>query len=53
MFDFSGYFAAIKRHWLLFLLTLFVVAVFVTTPFLAAYRKLREVVPGGAALPPK
>jgi hypothetical protein len=53
MFDFSGYFAAIRRHALLFVLTLFVVVVFVSAPFLLVYRKVREVVPGGSALPAK
>lgn len=51
-FDFSGYVAAIRRHWLLFALTLVIVVVFVSAPILLVYRKVRAVVPGAANVLP-
>jgi hypothetical protein len=50
--DFSGYFACIKKHWLLFAVTLVVVVVFFSGAILAVYRKVRTAVPGAANVLP-
>jgi len=50
MFDLSGYWAAIRKHWLLFALTLFVVVVFASAPFLALWRMAKKAPVVGSAL---
>ncbi len=50
MFDFTGYVAAIKKHWLLFALTLFVVVVFFSAPFIWLWRNAKKLPVVGDAL---
>lgn len=49
LFDFSGFLGAIKRHWLLFALTILVVVVFFGGVVVSLWNKLRVATKG--ALP--
>lgn len=50
-FDFAGFFASIKRFWVLHLVILAAVVLFFSGPIFAAYQWLRRTVPGASNLP--
>jgi uncharacterized membrane protein AbrB (regulator of aidB expression) len=50
VFDFTGYFDAIKKHWLLFALTLLVVVIFFSAPFIWLWRSAKRIPGVGAVL---
>lgn len=50
LFDFSGYFTATKKHWLLFAITLLIVVVFFSAPFIWLWRRAKALPGVGGAL---
>jgi hypothetical protein len=50
VFDFSGYLAAVRKHWLLFVLTLLVVVVFFSAPFIWLWSRAKSLPVVGSAL---